>query len=715
MKLIKPPLLTLGVGFVAITLLAAGTKLVSPSAAWRVKLIERKLAGQISEIPLSSLVGWMRTDSAVNLYHLSEVPDANVSITNLFFTDRESAAAGARTFGRVCAQCHGDDAHGRTGPNLLAAIAAMSDWKFFSTVKWGRPGTIMTAQPLSDAQIWQVGTFLRKSALDEAVGKNAAQAGSTSLPPVTAATLRSAGQSGDWLTYAGNYAGYRHAAQDQINRHNVQGLRLAWAAQLPSDGGYQESSPIVVGDRMFVTEPPEGVTALDAGSGAVLWQFHRAVPAGIPNCCGSPNKGVALLGRNVYVATIDAHLLALDAATGVKIWDTQVADWRQGYTMTGAPLAIDDRIVTGIAGGDFGSRGFLAAYSAGDGAQRWRLYTVPGPGQPGHETWGGEAWQHGGASTWVTGAYDPDLGLIYWGTGNPDPVFNPRSRPGINLYTCSVIAVDARSGELRWYYQFTPADDHGWDSTQQPVLADIDWQGQTTPALLLANRNGFFYALDRRTGRFLFATAFAKQTWASGFTADGHPIRVAGSYASPTGTVVSPASNGATSWWPPSFDPGRRLLFVPSVDSADTYFNIESDSYHAGRPLLASGFVRAHNQPTTLAVRAIDVSSGRIRWDSTLEFGASDVPGEMGGVLSTGGDLVFAGHSSEFDAFDADTGAKLWSTPLGGTVHAAPISFELADRQYIAIFAGRTLFVFGLPRDAAAGAVPTQPIATRRR
>ena len=452
---------------------------------------------------------------------------------------------------------------------------------------------------------------------------------------------------------------------------------------------------------MFVTEPPEGVTALDARTGAVLWQFHRAVPSGIPNCCGSPNKGVAVLGDRVYVGTIDAHLLALDAASGAMIWDVEVADWHQGYTITGAPLAIDDRIVTGVAGGDFGSRGFLAAYSASDGAQQWRFYTIPGPGQPGHDTWSGDTWQHGGASTWVTGSYDPALGLLFWGTGNPDPVFNPESRPGANLYTCSMIALDARTGQLRWHFQFTPGDDHGWDSTQQPVLADITWQGQPTPALLLANRNGFFYALERDNGRFLFARAFAQQTWASGFTADGQPIRQSGSHATPTGTVVSPASNGATSWWPPSFDPTRSLMFVPAVDSADTYFNVEPEKFHQGRPYLASGFVRAHNQPTTLAVRAIDVSTGQMRWDSTLERGASDVPGEMGGVLSTGGDLVFAGHSLEFDALDADTGTRLWSTPLGGVVHAAPVSYALDDRQYIAVFAGRTLFVFSLPPDDA--------------
>ena len=244
--------------------------------------------------------------------------------------------------------------------------------------------------------------------------------------------------------------------------------------------------------------------------------------------------------------------------------------------MTGAPLAIDDRIVVGIGGGDFGIRGFVAAYAASDGAQQWRFNTVPGPGQPGHETWANDSWQHGGAATWTSGAYDPALGLIYWGTGNPGPVFTPTTRSGKNLYSDSVVALDARTGQLRWYFQFTPSDDHGWDSTHQPVLADIKWQGQTTPALLLANRNAFFYALDRKTGRFLFAKPFAKQTWASGFTEDGSPIVLPGSHPTPTGTLLSPTSNGATNWWPPSFDPERSLLFVPSIDSSDTYFNLKT-------------------------------------------------------------------------------------------------------------------------------------------
>ena len=702
----RPTRILLILGTLAILIIAGGC-LVSPAVAWRVKLVGLKLSGKIPEIPLTTLVRWMPPGSPVNLYHLSEVAHPDVSITNPF-TDRDSAAAGSRTFGHICASCHGDDARGRTGPDLLAAVTHLSDWRFLATVKWGRPGTLMAAQPLSDREIWEVGAFLRQDALYAAIGKKDSIGGAPAYEAVSPAKLLRGNETGEWPLYAGNYSGYRHSDNAQINRENVAKLRLAWAAQLPTDGTFEESSPIVVGDRIFVTEPPEGVTALDAKTGAVLWQFHRPVPAGIPNCCGGPNKGVAVLGSNLYVGTFDAHLLALDAVTGRQVWDTQVANWHEGFTITAAPMAIDDRIVIGIAGGDFGTRGFLAAYSAADGRQQWKFYTIPGPGEPGNDTWGGDSWQHGGASTWVTGAYDPALGLIYWGTGNPDPVFNPKRRPGANLYTCSMIALDASTGRLRWYYQFTPGDDHGWDSTEQPVLANVSWEGQSTPALLFANRNGFFYALDRRSGRFLYAKPFAKQTWASGFTADGRPVIRTDAHATANGNVVSPASNGATSWWPPSFDPRRNLMFVPAVDSADTYYNIE-EKYHLGRPFLSSGFVRDHNQPTTLAIRAIDTASGDIRWDSTLAIGGGDVPGEMGGVLSTGGDLVFAGHEQVFEAYDADTGARLWRTPLGGTIHAAPISFSIANQQFVAVVGGRTLFVFSLPEGGeptGAGAAP---------
>lgn len=685
------------IAVLAIVLVCGTAYLASPSIAWRVRLLTVKLTGGIPQIPLVDLLKWMRPDSPVKLHHLAFVPNVDASVTN-FLTGPDFAAAGAHTFGRVCAPCHGDDARGRTGPNLLAAITRLDDWQFFATVKWGRPSTLMVAQPLSDQQIWEVGAFLRQASLDQAIGKNDPAAKLAGFQTVSLQMLQSSGEQGNWLTYAGNWAGYRHAVEDQIDRRNVGQMRLAWAAQLPYDGSSrQESSPIVDGNRMFVTEAGGGVSALDASNGRLLWQYTPSLPTGLKVCCGEPNRGAAVLGKNVYVMTFDSHLVALDGATGNQVWDVEVADWREGFSMTGAPLAVDGRIIVGMGGGDFGVRGFIAGYSASNGALLWRFNTIPGPGEPGHDTWGGDSWKHGGGATWGTGAYDPVLHLIYWGTGNPGPDFIAKSRPGDNLYTCSVVALDERTGKLRWYYQFTPHDDHNWDATEQPVLVDIPWQGRTTPVLLMANRNGFLYALDRRTGRFLYAKAFAKQTWASGFTADGRPIELPGSAPTRMGSVISPPSDGATNWWPPSFDPGRDEIFIPSVDSADRYFDLETSDFQKGSLFVGSGFVRAHDEPTTLAIRSFDAATGTERWSSALEVGGGEVSNEMGGVLSTAGNLLFTGHGSEFDALDADTGKVLWRTPLGGVVHAPPISYLADGQQYIAIFAGRTLFVFGLP------------------
>ena len=696
----------LALAIVAIAVAALVGSFASPKVAWRVKLFAHKLTGQIPQISLPLLVKWSLPNSPVNLYRLASTPNVNTAIVNAY-DDRASGVKGEKIFGQICAGCHGDDARGGVGPNLVAAIGGLSDWQFFSTVKWGRRGTLMRAQPLSDLEIWQVEAFIRQTALDAAVGKKYSGNSIAAYQPVTTEMLSAAAQGGNWLMYSGDFAGARHSPLTEITPANVGALRLAWVAQLRTDTA-AESTPIVVGPWMFVTEQPEGVTALDASNGSVLWQFNRPLPDGIPQCCGEPNRGVAVFGKNVYVETFDAHLIALSAPSGAELWDTQVADWHHGYSLTSAPFVADGSIVTGVAGGDMGIRGFISAYSASTGSPLWRFNTVPAPGEPGNNTWGGDSWKHGGAAAWFNGgAYDPQLGLIYFGTGNPGPIFSYLQRRGDNLYSDCLVALDARTGKLRWYYQFTPADSHGWDSTEQPILTDIDWQGQNTPALLLANRNGFFYALDRRTGRFLFAKAFAKQTWAAGFDANGRPIRLPNSDPTPNGTVISPPAWGATSWWSPSFDAARGLVFVPSVDSADLMFADKKTEYNEDRLFLGSGYERALDQPTTLALRAIDAATGQIRWNAVIDRGGGEIPGQMGGVLSTAGGVLFAGHANEFDAYDAATGAVLWRTPLGSSIHAAPISYAIAGQQYVALVAGSALFVFSLPSaDASAAREP---------
>ena len=358
----------------------------------------------------------------------------------------------------------------------------------------------------------------------------AAQGGSAQ---VSYERLKSAAQEpGSWLTYSGNYASHRFSALDQIDASNVGGLRPVWLYQT-SSGGELETSPLVVDGVMYVTEPPATVTALDVKTGRPLWTWSRPMPTDL-RTLGFPrtNRGLAALDDKVFVGTLDNHVVALDAVSGAVRWDVQIAENSLGYCITAAPLAIDGKILVGVSGGEAGVRGFLDALDASTGERLWRFWTIPGPGEPGHETWSGDAWKTGGGATWLTGSYDPDLDLLYWGVGNPGPDWNGDVRPGDILYTCSLLAIEPNSGTLRWHFQFTPHDTHDWDAQSWPVLLDTQWQGRPRKVVLHANRNGFFYMLDRETGEFLRGAPFVKVTWAKGLDDSGRPILTPG--AAPT-------------------------------------------------------------------------------------------------------------------------------------------------------------------------------------
>src|SRR5579862_32947 len=576
-----------------------------PELRWRIQVLEAKLRGNLSEIPLRNLVAWLAPNSPIYLEPLVENPNPYAAIKN-GFTKPEDADAGKLLYFKNCSECHGVNGHGNSGPSLVDAVASKSDWLFFSTAKWGRAGTAMQAQPLSDTQIWQIHAYLREEVVARVDdGKSSARPAVNIGAPMIADTDKTPGE---WLTYAGNYAGHRHSLLTQLTKSNVASLRLAWTAQLPQVDRELETSPIVANGVMFVSESKGGVVALDARTGEMLWSYRKPVPDGLSLCCGMPNRGVAILGQTVFVETTDAYLVALDANTGKQRWIVKVADYRDGYSMTGAPLAVGDRVIVGVAGGEFGIRGFLVAYDAATGQQQWRFNSVPGPGEPGHETWRGDDWKTGGAPTWMVGAYDPEDDVIFWGTGNPSPEFKADARPGNNLYSNSVIALEAKTGRLKWYYQFTPSDEHDWDAAQQPMLADIDWQGKKRSVVLWANRNAFFYALDRKTGEFLFGKPFVKQTWNEGFDAQGHPHIAKSAKPTATGAVVWPAIMAATNWWSPSYDPTRQLVFVPCSDAAGIYFQKEGEvDYNKGERFegsVASYF--AENQPRTAYVKALD-------------------------------------------------------------------------------------------------------------
>ena len=369
-------------------------------------------------------------------------------------------------------------------------------------------------------------------------------AAAPSFNPVTSGRLRySDAEPHNWLMYSGNYSSQRYSGLSQVHIQNVDQLQMQWVHQLRVLDR-SETTPLVIDGVMYVTEAPSTVIALDARTGDRYWRYEHEIPEDLNFCCGRNNRGVAVLGNRVFMSTLDAHLVALDARTGNLLWDAEVAKEESGYSKTAAPLVVGDKVITGIAGGEFGIRGFVDAYDVKTGERVWRLYTIPGPGEPGNETWAGDSWRTGGSATWMTGSYDPELNLVYWGTGNPGPDWNGDVRLGDNLYSDAVLAIDPDTGELKWYFQFTPHDVHDWDSTQIPILADSRIDGRDRKLMLWPNRNAFFYVLDRETGEFLHGKPYARQTWAEGLDKKGHPIRIPNTFPSLEGTTVSPSIGG---------------------------------------------------------------------------------------------------------------------------------------------------------------------------
>jgi alcohol dehydrogenase (cytochrome c) len=503
--------------------------------------------------------------------------------------------------------------------------------------------------------------------------------------------VKSAAEPGNWLTYSGNYQAHRFSPLREITPANAGVLKPLWVYQLREKGGSFETSPIVVDGIMYITEPPNNVTAIDARTGRRLWMYERPLPKGLLTLgFGRVNRGVAILGDTVYFGTLDSHLVALDTKSGAIRWDTAVADNKTGHCITVAPLALRDKIVIGISGGEAGIRGFLDAYDAKTGKRAWRLWTIPAPGEPGIESWAGESWKTGGGPTWVTGAYDPDLNLIYWGTGNPGPDWNGEKRAGDNLYTCSLLAVDAETGKLRWHFQFTPHDVHDWDATEIPVLIDMQVRGQPRKVVAMANRNAFFYLLDRATGEFLLGEPYAKQTWAKGLDEKGRPMHLPNTDPTEEGNLVYPSLQGATNWFSPSYSPSTRLFYV-SVREMGAYYYKGEDNFKPGTFYGAGGERALSGDKAYGAIRAIESTTGKIKW----EFLLHSPP--WAGVMATAGGVVFGGsNEGNFYALDAMTGKPLWDFQTGGGISANPVSFNVDGKQRVAIAAGSALFVFGL-------------------
>ena len=512
----------------------------------------------------------------------------------------------------------------------------------------------------------------------------------------------------NWLTYSGGVFSNRYTPLTQITPANVRNLELQWVFQTraPAEPTEKfEATPLVVDGVMYTVLAPNHVVALDAASGRLFWMYSPRLSPLARVCCGRINRGLAILGDTLFMGTIDGRLIAIDARNGKPTWDVSISKPDLGYSFTLAPLVVKDKVIIGPAGGEYGIRGFIAAFDAKTGKEVWRFNTIPGPGEPGHDTWpaGSHAYEQGGGSIWVTGSYDPELNLMYWGVGNPGPDWNADPRPGDNLYTDSVVALDPDSGKLKWHYQFTPHDEFDYDSTQVPVLTDLEWRGRMRKVMLWANRNGFWYVLDRATGEFLQGKPFVRVNWAEGIDEKGVPKRVL--HATPEGTLVYPNNQGATNWYSPSYSPRTGLFYIPTwMDTSSTYtkgpVEYRPGNQYVGRfptmpvPPLRSG-PGAVNQrlPEEAwgAIQAFDAKSGELKW----QFKMTDVTDS--GVLSTASDLVFAGgREGYFFALNARSGDLLWKSSVGGQVSAGPMSYSAGGRQYVAIAAGSALFAYGL-------------------
>jgi alcohol dehydrogenase (cytochrome c) len=520
------------------------------------------------------------------------------------------------------------------------------------------------------------------------------------LPPVTSQDLVDGLKNPSrWLSYSGDYTGRRHSPLKQITPGNVGKLSLQWMFQAEGMAiarGF-ESIPLMHDGVMYISGNNNLAWAVDARTGRQIWRYRRAFPPGMTYGGANPsNRGLALLGNLVYMATLDAHVVALDRNTGRVVWDTVMDDYKLGHAGIAAPLVVKDKVIVGNSGGDLPTRGFIDAFDAQTGKRAWRFYTIPGPGEPGSETWSDASLlARGGGATWATGSYDPDLNTIYWATGNPQADYYGDDRLGDNLYTASLVALDADTGKLKWHFQFTPHDLHDWDSNHVPVLADITFRGQPRKVVMVANRNSFFYTLDRVTGEFLLGKPYTNTKWARELDAKGRPIVLNNGVIPPGGSEATtpcvPDLRGGTVYNPPSYDPVVGLFYVMSRETC-AYYTPQKQELEPGRTNMGGG-TRKLADPDYSVLRAIDPGTGAIRWEH--KFGIAS----LAGVMSTASGVVFAGdHEGFFNAFDSKNGKLLWrfrtGSPIWGT---AGMSYMLDGKQYVLIPSGNTVLAFGLP------------------
>jgi alcohol dehydrogenase (cytochrome c) len=676
-----------------LTLEGASHRPLFDALSCRTRLYLQKLEGEVSGISMTEL--WEMTLPGRG-FHCTDGTSLEASVRFSTVASEEDRKAGESIFRERCSVCHGGDGSGGTfAPALTRSqyIHGDSDLAIYKVLRDGIPGTAMQSLGLTLLERLQVISQLRS--LQSQTSEKRDPAASGLAIQVSRERLLSAGTDRDeWLMYSGSYNGWRHTSLADIVPANVTQLKLRWVKQFDIDKPDIEATPLVSGGAIFTVLDPSHVLALDAKSGAVIWEYKRPVPLKLP--IEHPvNRGLAVQGSTLFFGSLDGYLVAINANNGKVIWQTLVASSSDGYTITAAPLVVNHSVVVGITGGDLGARGFLAAYDVSTGQQQWRFNTIPGPGEAGHETWENDAWKTGGGATWITGSYDPSTDLLYWGVGNPSPGFLGDVRPGDNLFTDSVIVLHPATGKLAWYFQFTPHDEQNRDSAQTPVLADLLIKGVVRKVICWPNRNGFYYVLDRVTGEFLAGVPFVDVTWAKGLTSTGRPILSNVAQVSAEGRRISPGIGGGTNWQNPSFDPRRSSIFIPAAESSAVYTKLPPDKVPRTHSGYFVGSGESQLEPSIPEVLALDAATGARKW-KYLTPSSLDSNNAMSGLLSTEGGLMFGASGGFLFALDADTGREVWRCSLGGNTKAAPISFAVDGRQVVLVAAGGALFEFGL-------------------
>lgn len=630
----------------------------------------------------------------------------------------QDADLGRGLFESRCAQCHGADGNGGDmGPPIALRLATRDNEKLAALIREGLPERGMPPNPVAAAEMTNLIRFLRtiqRRAAERAPVRMKVQTtsgetldglvigeGFEDLQLRTADhrvhLLRRAGErfrevtsDKDWPTYNGDPGGNRYTTLTQINKQNITRLAPRWVFTFPNTGRL-EVTPVVVEGIMYVSAPNE-CYALDAGTGRRLWHYQRPRTKGVVD--GSVNRGVGVAGDRVFLETDNAHIIALNRFDGELLWETEIADWRQNYFATSAPLPAGDFVITGVGGGEHGANGFVAAYNQATGKEVWRFWSVPKEGQPGSETWKGRNFPHGGAPTWFTGSYDPQLDIVYWPTGNPAEEYNGEQRAGDNLYSDCILALDRKTGKLKWHYQFTPHDLWDWDSTETSVLVDADWQGGPRKLMLHADRNGFYYVFDRTDGKLLLAKQFLKNvTWASGIGPDGRPVKLPNQEPTKAGTKVCPSQDGATNWFSPSFNPGTGLYYFQTFEKCSIYTVADSGEWVAGKSYLGGSQHTSADPKPVRILRAIDYRTGADVWELPQPGPAIS----WGGTLATASGLVIFGEEGgALMAVDAVTGKPLWSFQTNQTWKASPMTYSFDGKQFVAVAAGSNIIAFAI-------------------